>query len=207
VTWRVTIPFKGAPRSKSRLAERYDDATRHTLALAFLQDAVAAVRSTVGVASVVIVSNESGLAALFPDDPALAAVEIVPDPGDGLNGAIAAGIRACRVADPGAYVAALLGDLPELTAGELAVALGAAAGHPLAYVTDASGTGTTLITLAPGVAADPRFGAGSAAAHAAAGFTRLDLPPSSGLRRDVDAPADVDALLAPGPRTRAALGP
>lgn len=211
MTWRVTIPFKGAPRSKSRLAERFDDATRHALALAFLRDTVAAVRSTPGVDAVVIVSNEPGLAVLLaheepsPGGGPLAAVEIVPDPGDGLNGAIAAGIRSARAGDAEAHIAALLGDLPELTAGELSAALGAAASHPLAAVTDASGTGTTLITIAPTVEATPRFGAGSAAAHAAAGFTRLELAASSGLRRDVDAPADVDGLVSPGVHTRAAL--
>ncbi|MFC4243785.1 2-phospho-L-lactate guanylyltransferase [Gryllotalpicola reticulitermitis] len=206
MTWYVTIPFKGAPLSKSRLAERLNDTSRHALAVAFLQDTVSAVRRTADVASVLIVSNEPGLTALFAVEAETGArVEIVPDPGDGLNAAIAQGILAARAADPDASVAVLLGDLPELTADELAEALGAAARHPLAYTADASGTGTTMIALAPGVTADPRFGVGSAAAHAAAGFSRLDVPASSGLRRDVDAPQDLDALRAPGAHTRAVL--
>ena len=205
MTWRVVVPFKGAPSSKSRLAARLDDLSRHALALAFLQDVVAAVRATPGVDGVTLVSSEPGLATLFPDAQGLAPVGLTPDPRRGLNGAVAHGIRVARTADPAARVAALLGDLPELTAGELGDALGAATGHPLAYVTDAAGTGTSLITLAPGAVAEPSFGAGSAAAHAAAGFMLLDVPATSGLRRDVDAPDDVDAIAAPGQFTRAVL--
>ena len=205
MTWRVVIPFKGAPSSKSRLAARFDDLARHALALAFLRDVVAAARAADGVDGVVIVSSDPGLAAFFPEDAALAPVTITPDPRHGLNGAIAHGIRVARVAGADAHVAVLLGDLPELTAGELSAALSAAAQHPFCFVTDAAGTGSSMITLAPGEAAQPHFGARSAAAHETAGFIRLDLAPESGLRRDVDCPDDVDRIAAPGPHTRAVL--
>ena len=205
MSWRVVVPFKGAPGSKSRLAARFDDATRHALALAFLRDAVVAVRGTSAVAGVVIVSSEPGLTALFGPEPGLAPVELTPDPGTGLNPAIAHGVRVGRAAAPDDHVAALLGDLPELTSDELAAALDAAAKHPLASVADASGAGTTMITLAPAVDATPHFGGASAAAHAAAGFALLDLPVSSGLRRDVDAPDDVDRIASAGANTRAVL--
>ncbi|GAA4161550.1 hypothetical protein GCM10022286_19300 [Gryllotalpicola daejeonensis] len=205
MTWRIVIPFKGAPSSKSRLAARFDDLSRHALALAFLQDVVAAARAAADVAGVTIVSSEPGLATLFPDAADLAPVAITPDPRHGLNGAIAHGIRAARAADREARVAVLLGDLPELTAGELSAALAAAGRHPLAYVTDAAGDGTSLITLAAGESAQPQFGAGSAAAHAAAGFERLEVAAESGLRRDVDAPDDVDRIARPGRHTGAVL--
>jgi 2-phospho-L-lactate guanylyltransferase len=205
MSWRVVIPFKGAPSSKSRLAARFDDLGRHALALAFLQDVVAAVRAAPEVVGVTLVSSEPGLGALFAEDPTLAPVAITPDPRHGLNGAVAHGVRAARAGDPVAHVAVLLGDLPELATAELAAALAAAGRHPLSYVTDAAGTGTSMITLAPGVAAEPRFGAGSAAAHEASGFARLDVPADSGLRRDVDAPDDVDRIASPGQYTRAVL--
>ena len=48
MTWVVVIPFKGAPASKSRLSERFADADRHALALAFLADTVTAVRRADG---------------------------------------------------------------------------------------------------------------------------------------------------------------
>lgn len=205
MTFRVVIPFKGAPNSKSRLAARFDDLARHALALAFLQDVVAAARATPDVAGVMIVSSEPGLPALFPTAPGLAPIEITADPQQGLNGAIAHGIRAARAADARAPVAVLLGDLPELTADELSGALAAASRHPLAYVPDAAGSGTSLVALAADETAEPRFGAGSAAAHAAAGFVPLDVSVESGLRRDVDAPDDVDRIARPGRYTRAVL--
>ena len=55
-----------------------------------------------------------------------------------------------------------------------------AAAHERAFVADADGTGTTLLAALPGVALDPRFGSGSAAAHELAGHVRL------GGRRHVD---------------------
>ncbi|MEV0212357.1 NTP transferase domain-containing protein [Micromonospora sp. NPDC050695] len=74
------------------------------------------------------------------------------------------------------------------------------------FVPDAPGGGTVLLTAAPGVALDPRFGVGSAAAHAASGALPLtgDWP---SLRRDVDTAADLSAAarLGLGPRTAALL--
>jgi 2-phospho-L-lactate/phosphoenolpyruvate guanylyltransferase len=74
-------------------------------------------------------------------------------------------------------------------------------------VTDAAGTGTTLLTAGPGHAVDPAFGAGSAAAHLARGHVRIVVAPISGLTHDVDYRADLDAALTlgVGPRTRKAL--
>jgi 2-phospho-L-lactate guanylyltransferase len=65
------------------------------------------------------------------------------------------------------------------------------------FVPDADGTGTVLLAAAAGIPLDPRFGAGSAAAHAGSGATELtgDWP---GLRQDVDTAADLRAVLALG---------
>jgi 2-phospho-L-lactate guanylyltransferase len=73
-------------------------------------------------------------------------------------------------------------------------------------VADAGGTGTTLLT-AVGVALDPRFGRGSAAAHRAGGARELT-GPWPGLRRDVDTAEDLRAaaLLGLGSRTARLLG-
>ena len=62
------------------------------------------------------------------------------------------------------------------------------------FVRDAPGDGTVLLTAPAGVPLDPRFGADSAAAHAASGATELagDWP---GLRQDVDTPADLRVVL------------
>ena len=86
-------------------------------------------------------------------------------------------------------VAVLLGDLPALRPDDLRAALDLAERHPRAFVADADGTGTTLLTGL--VAFAPRFGAGSAALHESDGHVRLDVPTASTLRRDVDVPATI----------------
>ncbi len=59
---------------------------------------------------------------------------------------------------------------------------------------DAAGTGTVLLAVPPGRPLDPRFGLGSAVAHADSGAIPLagDWP---GLRQDVDTPADLATVL------------
>jgi 2-phospho-L-lactate guanylyltransferase len=206
VQWSVVVPAKRLSIAKSRLrpvtAGRPEPAAAHAeLVLALLADTVAAARAApAGDADLVVT-----------DDPAaerlgrgLGAGTVADEPDAGLNPALAHG-AACV---PGP-VAALSSDLPALRPSELGAALAAAGGaavdRPRAFVPDASGRGTTLLT-AVGVPLDPHFGAGSAAAHAAGGALRLsgDWP---GLRRDVDTGEDLRAAaaLGPGPRTRAVL--
>ena len=67
---------------------------------------------------------------------------------------------------------------------------------------DRTGTGTTLLTFRAGVAAEPSYGPDSLALHTAAGANLLSVPAWSGLRRDVDVPADLAATPSLGQRTR-----
>ena len=130
------------------------------------------------------------------------------DPGGGLNAAIRAGLEAAGAdgAELSNGVAVLLGDLPALLPSELLAALTEAERHPLAFVSDADGEGTVLITATGGAAHTPSFGAGSRAAHLAAGYVELDVAAESGLRRDVDTPDDLGALAERvGAYTKAAL--
>ena len=148
------------------------------------------------------------------DRPSGPLVRVVPEPPhagarSGLDAAAAAGVAAAHALAPAASVGVLLGDLPALRPDDLAEALTLAEslilaeGRPRAMVADSSGTGTTLLTVAAGSPFDSRFGAGSAAAHAALGYLPLDVDAASTLRRDVDLPGDLDMLgrLDPGPRT------
>jgi 2-phospho-L-lactate guanylyltransferase len=102
--------------------------------------------------------------------------------------------------------AVLLGDLPALQPAELEVALTLALAHARAVVADAAGSGTTLITALRGQSHAPAFGAGSAESHRAAGYSPLDIPAHSGLRRDVDTSDELAAFDAAllGRRTAAA---
>ena len=195
----LVVPVKRLDAAKTRLRGAADrgagDPGAHTrLALALAHDTVAAARSASRVRSVLLVSSDPVVAAEF----AAIGVEVVPDgPVPGLNPAYAHGAALLRARDPRSAVGALQADLPALTPRELDAALAAAAGRPRAFVADADGTGTVLLVAAPGVALDPRFGAGSAARHAASGAVALagDWP---GLRRDVDTPADLREATALG---------
>ncbi|WP_207221860.1 2-phospho-L-lactate guanylyltransferase [Agromyces ramosus] len=184
------IPVKGAPAAKSRLAPAVPHDARAVLARAFALDTIAAAVGTRSVGRVLVVG----------DDPSLAGdAEFVPEPGGegvehGLLPAIRHGIARARADAPGA-VAVLLGDLPALRSEELEAALAAAARHPLAFVRDADGTGSTLATASPGVPFEPRFGRESAALHAAAGFVELAASDLPGLTRDVDTVDGLETVL------------
>jgi 2-phospho-L-lactate guanylyltransferase len=189
----AVVPVKRLGAAKTRLRGAVDDARHEDLALAMLRDTLTAVLACAEVADVLVVT----------DDPVATAAALalgaraVPDvPAAGLNAAmtfgadVATGLHRRR--------AVLAGDLPGLRPDDLAEALRAA--HPQRsrhFVRDAEGTGTVLLTAAPGVPLHPLFGIDSAAAHAASGATEL-APPWPTLRQDVDTPTDLTRARAMG---------
>jgi 2-phospho-L-lactate guanylyltransferase len=182
--WTIIIPVKQLAVAKSRLRDApADDA----LVLAVALDTVAAARDAAAVGRVLVVTSDATVA----DAVSKLGAEVVADsPNAGLNPAIALGAARAGSAVPRA---ALLADVPALRGAELSAALRTAGGTPgRAYVADHAGTGTTLLTAPPGMPLDPRFGPGSAAAHAASGATALDGDWPS-LRLDVDTAADLAA--------------
>lgn len=206
----LVVPVKDLAHAKTRLAAASaaltgaDPRAAHAdLALALAADTLAAVLAS-AVGRLVVVTSEPRLGAgaappVVGNDPR---VELVADPGGGLDAAIRAGTEHVGRRPVGV----LLADLPALRPAELDEAL--AAGRealrtaPAAFVADHTGEGTSLLVAGPGFV--PRFGPRSAAAHAAAGAVALrgDWP---GLRHDVDVPADLDEVraLGVGPATRA----
>lgn len=204
--WSIVIPFKGGVSAKSRFASAFG-ADRQRIALAFLRDTVAAVADVDAVDRVIIVSAEPLLhEALLPFE-----VEVVADPGGGLNAAVAAGVARAQNLAPESFAAVLVGDLPALKGADLAAALdlaveAARGGHPLGFVADRDGTGTTAVMAAPGVTASTRFGLGSRQSHTAAGFVELAVPDASSLHLDIDDAPTLDGVLdLVGPLTRAEL--
>ena len=200
-SWSVVVPAKRLDVAKTRLrpltADRDDAASAHRdLVLALLGDTVASAVACPVVGAVVVVTDEPAAADLVR---ALGARTVPDEPDRGLNAALEHGARSA----PGTAVAALSSDLPALRPAELAAALGAAAGVPRAFVADAQGTGTTLLT-AVGTDLRPAFGAGSAGAHLSGGAVALT-GAWPGLVRDVDTGADLRAALqlGAGPRTTA----
>jgi 2-phospho-L-lactate guanylyltransferase len=188
--WTAVIPVKRLGGAKTRLRGAVPDARHADLALAMVRDTVAAVLACAEVADLIVVT----------DDPAAtrAVTELgahpVPDrPRAGLNAAMRFG--ADVVAGLGAHRAVLAGDLPALRPEQLGSALKLA--ERRSFVPDAEGSGTVLLAAPPGVPLDPRFGVGSAAAHAASGALPLtgDWP---GLRQDVDTAADLRTVLTLG---------
>jgi 2-phospho-L-lactate guanylyltransferase len=182
--WTVIIPVKPSAIGKSRLGLGPEVARRIAL------DTIAAVVACEAVERVIVVTADAAFRA--------AGAEILPEPAPaGIDAAVAAGAALAGIETARA---ALLGDLPSLIPSELAAALGlahnAAADHPRAFVADREGTGTTLVTAAPGVELVTAFGGGSAAKHRALGLTELDLPADSSVRFDVDTREQFDIARA-----------
>lgn len=200
--WVVVMPVKEGTAAKSRLSG-LAAVHRTDLALAFALDAAAAARRSGGVVAVLAVTDDTVAAARLRQ---LGCSTVADDPRNGLNPAVQHGVDVARQRWPGCWVAVLPGDLPALRPDDLAAALAAAALHPRAFVPDAAGWGTNLLTVAPGVPVDARFEGASCAAHAATGAVRLNLP-STGLRHDVDDHADLRRaqVLGLGPETTQAL--
>lgn len=176
----LLVPVKDGRGAKTRLGE-IGDAARGRLMAAFARDAISAARRT-SLAEVYVVGD---VAALRPIAEALD-VRVVPDEGDGdLNRALDR--AATRVSRPDRGIAVMLADLPCLRTEDLETAL---SWTGRAFVADAAGTGTTLLLAPPGTDLDPRFGAGSAQAHAASGATPVAGELTS-LRLDVDTTDDL----------------
>ncbi len=195
----IVIPVKPPGVGKTRLvgvpAEQ-----RVALARAFAIDTVAACLATRGVAQVLVTTDDPRFAATL----SAMGAEACPDGGSGLNQALVQATAEASRRWPDLRPVALCADLPALAAEELAAAL-ASAGRRTAYVADAAGTGTTLYTASYDDFA-PRFGVGSAAAHAGAGATPIE-GELAGLRQDVDdlTSLRVSVSLGVGPATRRAL--
>lgn len=196
----VVVPVKGGPLGKSRLGLALE--TRGALADAFARDTVAAVRVGLPQSPVLIVSSDHGVTTWALE----AGCAVVPDPGGGLDAAVAAGVAAA--ATGGAHLAlVLLGDHPALRPDELAGLVAGEGVRAPGLVADADGTGTACLVVSTTPPGPPtRFGPGSAQAHRRLGYTDLPID-APGLRTDVDDAASLAAavVLGVGPHTRAAL--
>ncbi len=202
LTWWAVVPVKHARDGKTRLAGVLDDDERMRLVRRLARATVEAVLATPHVAGAVLVTP----------DPVLARVDVLDEPvvprgaghdapvtglgaglgaWAGLDRAVRAGQTRARTLAPRAGVLVALGDLPHLDPVELGTVLRRAARSSRGYVPDAAGTGTTLLTATPPHVVLPSFGPGSAGRHASNGHTLLEVPQISGLRRDVDVPADL----------------
>ena len=173
----IVVPYRGDAK------RRLPAAIRAAVAVAMLGDVVAAARQ---VGPVLVVTDD---AAVVPPR-----AELVPDPGDGLGAAVAAGLACVN-----GHALVVNADLPCATPS--AIRRLASAG--LALVEAADGT-TNALSLPDPSAFAPLYGPGSAERFRAHGrFATIAIPE---LEADVDTRADLERL-APllGPRTRGLL--
>jgi 2-phospho-L-lactate/phosphoenolpyruvate guanylyltransferase len=192
LSWTVLLAIKSLPRAKSRLRVGVtDDISHASLVEAMRADTIAAVQGAARVTHVVTIADHPG------EDWTL--VQSAP----GLNAALSEAGAFARLQWPDTGLVALVADLPALGPDELDAALESAGQYAQAFVSDEAATGTTMLTAAPGVELEPRFGAGSAARH---GERAVRIDGGAGLRHDVDTWADLQvcAALGLGPRTAAA---
>jgi 2-phospho-L-lactate guanylyltransferase len=204
LAWSLVVPVKVLAQAKSRLTGLADE-RRSRLALAMATDTIAAAVRADAVAVVLLVTDDPEVGDVAA---ALGAVVLADEPAAGLNEALRHGAAYARGQWPDRGVAGLAGDLPALRAEELTTALTAAARLRVAFVADASGTGTTLYAAAPGAQFRPLFGTLSRKRHLADGAAEIAAGDQlAGLRRDVDTVDDLRlaAELGLGPATRAVL--
>jgi 2-phospho-L-lactate/phosphoenolpyruvate guanylyltransferase len=185
----LVVPVKALNRAKSRLVGVTGDPITHAaLAQAFALDTVSAALCAEGVRRVLAVTSDPVIEA----EMAALGVESVSEPETaGLNAAVRRGAEALRDRDRdrAVVIGALQADLPSLRPAELAAAIASADGRR-AFCPDRQGTGTTLLLGAAGAEIDPRFGVGSAGAHAASGAAAL-IGTWPSLRCDVDTAEDL----------------
>lgn len=195
----VLVPVKPTALAKSRLAPLGDEA-RRALVAAFAVDTVTAALASPLVGAVLVVTDDHGLAASLSGHGA----HVVPDGvTDDLNGSLLQAAAETRRRWPDLALAAVCADLPALRSDDLTRALQAASDHPVSFVADVNGDGTTMVVALGVEDFAPRFGHGSRDAHVSDGaheIVEIDVPT---LRRDVDTPDDLrDALrLGVGERT------
>lgn len=206
--WQVIIPVKRTEQGKSRLAN-FAGRLRADLAYAIALDTISAAIAATGVSRLLVVSDDERVRG----EAVRLGAQVVADVGGGLNAALRSGADAAVTLDPDAPIAALQGDLPALRPADLAAALELAGRHDRAFVSDAEGTGTALLTARSRPLFTPAFGSGSSRAHRQRGFVELDVASDvtsadrgwRSLRRDVDTDTSLReaATVGLGVRTQA----
>lgn len=190
VGWCALVPQKSLSAAKGRIRLPYEQ--RRAVATAMLRDTVAALKRTPCVDEVIVLWDDDADRLVLPD------VEWLPVGGLGLNASLERGAAVARACLPGLGLVVVPGDLPALDPSELALALEQASRFCRAYLTDAAGTGTTILTATEASTLLPAYGVGSAAQHAALGACSLGEIGVETVRTDVDDLNSLAVALAMG---------
>jgi len=189
MTCWVVIPIKAPEACKTRLRPALGEAARRELVAGMLHHVVEVAANAPGVDAVRLIGpSRHGL----PETVAL-----LPDPGEGLNPALAAALPLAGAAQVDRLVV-LAGDLPRLAPSDLRALVGLAPGV-LGVAPDRRGEGTNALSLPLPAARGFRFqfGPGSFAAHRAEAArlgVELQVVRSATLGLDVDEPTDLAEL-------------
>ncbi len=181
-SWVVVVPAKPFAAAKTRCVG-LDVSERSALARAMLRDVVGGLTRARRVRTVVVAATDPEVVAT-----ALSCGAVVAGTtrGPDLNREVLDALTAAAEALPGARLAVAMADLAAAQPSDFDAALAAAATHPRAIVSDADGTGTTMVTLTDPGEFRPFLGLDSRRRFLADGYH--DLPVTApGLRRDVDA--------------------
>ena len=201
----VVVPVKDTAAAKQRLAPSLPPQLRQALALAMLEDVLAALAGVPGLAGRLLVTTDPGAIRLAASYGAQCMAEGADD---GHTGAVTAAAR--RLAREGrGGMLTLPGDIPLVTTAEIGSLI--AAHRPAPSFTIAPShdeQGSNAILLSPPDAVPLRFGEDSFFPHLAAAEacgiapTIVHLP---GIAFDIDNPADLAHFAQLGSRTRAGL--
>ena len=180
--WTAVIPLRSLSEGKTRLST-----SSRALITSFATDLVDACLACPEIAHTIVVSPDADALALAQS---LGADAIQEATESGINEAVQQGRTTADSA-----VIAILGDTPCITSEVLSTVLREAGKHTVGFVPDASGVGSTMWCVQPGVNDTSHFGHHSRAKHRAAGAVELGVGESSHLwaraRRDVDTDVDL----------------
>jgi 2-phospho-L-lactate/phosphoenolpyruvate guanylyltransferase len=202
--WAV-VPVKDTAIAKQRLAPALTQAQRQALALAMLEDVLAALAEAPGLARRLLVTID-------PEAIRLAArygIDCIADGAeDGHTGAVTAAARRLAADGVGAMLT-LPGDIPLVTSDEIGHLIAARKPAPSFTIAPSHDEkGSNAVLLSPPDAVPLRFGDDSFFPHLAAAEAR-GIAPSvvhlSGIALDIDNPADLLHFGGLGSRTRAGL--
>jgi 2-phospho-L-lactate/phosphoenolpyruvate guanylyltransferase len=192
--WAV-VPVKERDRAKERLALLLPSALRQRLALAMLEDVLAAIATTPGVAGIIVVTVDPAAARLARRFGA----RLVKDGArDGHTSAVAGAARLLQ-AEGRAGMLTLPGDIPLATPAEIGSLLAAHRPPPSFTIAPSHDQGgSNAIFVSPPDAVPLRFGVDSFFLHLRAAAARgirptvLRLP---GIALDIDNPEDLAAFV------------
>jgi 2-phospho-L-lactate/phosphoenolpyruvate guanylyltransferase len=186
-SWAL-VPVKAGGLGKQRLAHALTHQQRGALVRVMLGEVLTALAAAPAIDKVLVLSSARG--------PVPQAIEVLRDPGSGLNASLQAMLPLLQ-ARGATRLTILFADLPLVTATDIADLVAAAGASAVAVAPDHAGTGTNALTLPLPTPFQLRFGPGSCAAHLAeaarTGLT-VEVVQRAGLACDIDEPADLEAL-------------